>query len=51
MKGREAPREAKMVRVTAGDRGVLTLSSLRVVWLDRHFQCRVRALGEVVREA
>ena len=38
-----------MVRVMAGDRGVLILSSLKVVWLGRPFQCQVRALGEVVR--
>ena len=39
-----------MVRVMAGDRGVLTLSSLRVVLLDRPFQCRVQARGEAIRE-
>ena len=39
-----------MARVMAGGRGVLTLSSRRVVLLDRPSQCRVQAPGEVVRE-
>ena len=39
-----------MVRVMAGDRGMLTLSSLREVLLDRPFRCRVQARGEVIRE-
>ena len=38
-----------MVRGMAGDRGVLILSSHKVVWLGRPFQCRVQAPGEVVR--
>ena len=33
----------------AGDSGVITLSSLRVELLDRPFQSRVQALGEVVK--
>ena len=49
MRGREAPRGAKMARVMAGGRGVLTLSSRRVVLLDRPSQCRVQASGEVTR--
>ena len=34
----------------AGDRGVITLSSLKVELLDRPFRCRVQARGEVIRE-
>ena len=49
MRVREAPRGARIVRVMAGGRGVLTLSSRRVVLLDRPSQCRVQAPGEVVR--
>ena len=38
-----------MVRVMAGDRGVLTLNNLRGVLLGRPFQCRVQARGEAIR--
>ena len=39
-----------MARVMAGDREVSLLSSLRVVFLDPLFQCRVLVLGRAVRE-
>ena len=40
-----------MVRVMAGDRGVLTISSLREQCLDCAFQCRVQARGEAIKES
>ena len=39
-----------MVRVIVGDRRVIILSSLRVVFLDRLFLCRVLVRGKAVRE-
>ena len=39
-----------MARVMAGGREVSLLNSLRVVFLDPLFQCRVLVLGKAVRE-
>ena len=46
----QAPKGDRMVKVMSRDRGVTTLSSLRVELLDRPFRCRVQARGEVIRE-